>query len=40
MKEIITDTDGLTDVVIDAYQSNLGDVWNVDVYFQITKNID
>ena len=35
-----TDTEGLTDAVIDAYQSNLDDVWNVDVYFQITKTID
>ena len=35
-----TNTDGLTDAVIDAYQSNLDDVWNVDVYFQITKTID
>ena len=35
-----TDTEGLTDAVIDAYQSNLDDVWNVDVYFLITKTID
>ena len=35
-----TDTAGLTDAVIDAYQSNLDDVWNVDVYFLITKTID
>ena len=35
-----TDTAGLTEAVIDTYQSNLGDVWNVDVYFQITKTID
>ena len=34
------DTEGLTDAVIDAYQSNLDDVWNVDVYFLITKTID
>ena len=34
------DTEGLTDAVIDAYQSNIGDVWGVDVYFQITKTID
>ena len=35
-----TDTEGLTDAVIDAYESNQGDVWGVDVYFVITKNID
>ena len=34
------DTEGLTDAVIDAYQSNRGDTWGVDVYFQITKTID
>ena len=34
------DTEGLTDAVIDAYQSNLDDTWGVDVYFQITKTID
>ena len=35
-----TDTEGLADAVMDAYQSNLGDTWGVDVYFVITKNID
>ena len=35
-----TETEGLTDAVIDAYQSNLGDYWGVDVYFIITKTID
>ena len=35
-----TVTDGLTEAVIDAYESNLNDVWGVDVYFVITKNID
>ena len=34
------DTNGLTEAVINAYQSNLGDYWGVDVYFLITKNID
>ena len=32
------DTEGLTDAVIDAYESNLDDVWGVDVYFVISKN--
>ena len=35
-----TDTEGLTDAVIDAYESNKGDTWGVDVYFVITKTID
>ena len=35
-----TETDGLTEAVIEAYESNLNDVWGVDVYFVITKNID
>lgn len=35
-----TDTEGLTDAVTDAYESNLGDTWGVDVYFVITKTID
>ena len=35
-----TDTEGLTDAVIDAYESNIGDIWGVDVYFVITKSID
>ena len=34
------DTEGLTEAVIEAYKSNLGDTWGVDVYFVITKNID
>ena len=34
-----TDTEGLADAVTDAYQSNIGDTWGVDVYFVITKNI-
>ena len=34
------DTEGLTEAVIEAYTSNLGDTWGVDVYFVITKNID
>lgn len=34
------DTEGLTEAVIDAYESNLGDTWGVDVYFVITKIID
>ena len=35
-----TDTEGLTDAVIDAYESNIGDTWGVDVYFVITKTMD
>ena len=34
------DTEGLTEAVIEAYESNQGDVWGVDVYFVITKNIN
>ena len=34
------DTEGLTEAVIEAYESNLGDTWGVDVYFVITKNIE
>ena len=34
------DTEGLTEAVIEAYESNLGDTWGVDVYFVIAKNID
>lgn len=30
-------TEGLTDAVQSAYESNLGDTWGVDVYFWITK---
>ena len=33
------DPEGLTEAVIEAYESNLGDTWGVDVYFVITKNI-
>ena len=35
-----TDTEGLTEAVIEAYESNIGDYWNVDVYFVITKTMD
>ena len=35
-----TDTEGLTEAVQEAYESNLDDVWGVDVYFVITKNIE
>ena len=35
-----TDTEGLTEAVQEAYESNKDDVWGVDVYFVITKNID
>ena len=31
------ETDGLADAVVDAYTSNLGDPWGVDVYFNIRK---
>ena len=34
------ETEGLAEAVIEAYESNLGDTWGVDVYFVITKNID
>lgn len=34
------ETEGLTETVQDAYESNRDDVWGVDVYFIITKNID
>ena len=34
-----TDIEGLTEAVQDAYESNLGDMWGVDVYFWITKMI-
>ena len=33
------DTEGLAEAVIEAYRSNLGDTWGVEVYFVITKNI-
>ena len=33
------ETSGLADAVIDAYTSNLGDSWGVDVYFNIRKII-
>ena len=32
-----TDVEGLTEAVQEAYESNLGDTWGVDVYFWITK---
>lgn len=32
-----TDTEGLAEAVQDAYESNMGDIWGVDVYFWITK---
>ena len=35
-----TDTEGLAEAVMEAYESNLGDSWGVDVYFVITKNIE
>ena len=35
-----TDTEGLTEAVQEAYESNKGDTWGVDVYFVSTKNID
>ena len=35
-----TDTEGLTAAVIDAYESNKGDTWGVEVYFVITKTMD
>ena len=35
-----TDTKGLTEAVQEAYESNKDDVWGVDVYFVITKNLD
>ena len=35
-----SDTEGLAEAVQEAYESNKGDVWGVDVYFMITKNID
>ena len=34
------DTKGLTEAVQEAYESNKGDTWGVEVYFQITKNIE
>ena len=35
-----TDTEGLTEAVQEAYESNLGDTWGVDVYFWITKVLE
>ena len=35
-----TDTEGLAEAVKDAYEAELGNVWGVDVYFVITKNMD
>ena len=34
------ETEGLTEAVQEAYESNKGDTWGVDVYFLITKNIE
>ena len=34
------DTKGLTEAVQAAYESNKGDTWGVEVYFQIRKNIE
>lgn len=34
-----TDVEGLTEAVQEAYESNLGDTWGVDVYFWITKTL-
>lgn len=33
------DTKGLTEAVQEAYESNKGDTWGVEVYFRITKKI-
>lgn len=35
-----SDTDGLTEAVLEAYEDSYGNVWGVEVYFLITKNID
>ena len=35
-----TETEGLTEAVQEAYESNLGDTWGVDVYFLITKTLE
>ena len=35
-----TDTEGLTEIVQEAYTSNLDDTWGVDVYFWITKTLE
>ena len=35
-----TDIEGLTEAVQEAYESNLGDTWGVDVYFWITKILE
>ena len=34
------ETEGLTEAVQEAYESNRGDTWGVEVYFQITKIIE
>lgn len=34
------DVEGLTEAVQEAYESNLGDTWGVDVYFWITKILE
>lgn len=35
-----TDVEGVTEVVQEAYTSNLDDTWGVDVYFWITKTLE
>ena len=34
------ETEGLTETVQEAYESNRGDTWGVEVYFLITKTIE
>lgn len=34
----VAEADGITEAVQNAYESNLGDSWGVDVYFLIKKN--
>ena len=34
------ETEGLTEAIQEAYKSNRGDTWGVEVYFQITKIIE
>ena len=34
------ETEGLTEAVQEAYESNKGDTWGVEVYFLITKTIE
>ena len=35
-----TDAESLTEDVIDAYESNKGNSWGVEVYFNISKNVE